>query len=273
MEKSTAWQGSSRPSARATAPNPARRPQDRDRPGVKLKFDTHAFQGLLQESGRGPIHQQGQGLGFGLHQGHLETATPQGLGGFQPHGAGPHHHYPAGWGQPGRQAPPVGQGAQGVDAGEFLPLEAQEARPGSGGDEQAVVGNVPPAQEVHGVGLLVHPHHRLPQEGLEVPLPKIILALEPDLLRGDLTAQDIRQQGAAVQGLGFVADDGDGAVGGVAPERLRGLTPRGAGPDNHVAHDSSYRSLGLSGKKNRQAFPVLRKFGVYSRFGFKVGFG
>ena len=108
----------------------------------------------------------------------------------------------------------------------------------------------------------VHPDYLLPQDWIKVPLPKIVLSLEPDLIPGDLAAQDIRQQGAAVQGLGFFADDGDGAIRGVAPERLRGLAPRGAGPDNHVAHDLSYRGSRLSGKKNRRVFPVLRKFGV-----------
>jgi hypothetical protein len=55
---------------------------------------------------------------------------------------------------------------------------------------------------MHGMGAGVHPHYRLPQDRVKAPLPEIVLALEPDLIPGDLAAQEIGQQGAAVQGLG-----------------------------------------------------------------------
>ena len=44
----------------------------------------------------------------------------QGVRGLQAHGARAHHHDLAGWRQAGFQALPVGQGAQGVNAGEVL---------------------------------------------------------------------------------------------------------------------------------------------------------
>ena len=127
--------------------------------------------GRLEQGRGGGVQDPGQGLGPPGHQGHGQAPPGQGVRGLEPHGAGPHHHDPAGWRQTGRQALPVGQGAQGVDAGELLPLKAQKAGPGPGGDEQAVIGDDPPAQEVHGVGAGVHPHHRLPQDRAQGSTP------------------------------------------------------------------------------------------------------
>ncbi len=182
------------------------------------------------------LQQARQSPGGGFQQGHPVAPAGQGLGGLQAHGAGPHHRHRPAPVKPPVQALPVGQIPQGEDPLQVGAGKVEEPGPGPGGDEQAVEGQAVPGGELHLMRLRVNPDYFFAQPGLEVQPNKKILLPEPEAVRGDLPAQQVGEQRPAVGPVRLVADEGDGAAGVISPQGFRGLQPRGAGADDHVAH-------------------------------------
>ena len=123
-------------------PNPAPRAQDRNRPGVKLEARYPCLSGPAARVRRRSHPPAGAGAGLRPPPGSPQDRDASRPRRFSdPTAPAPTTTTRPACGQTGRQALPVGQGAQGVDAGKLLPLKAQKAGPGPRGDEQAVVGD------------------------------------------------------------------------------------------------------------------------------------
>jgi hypothetical protein len=146
------------------------------------------------------------------------------------------HDHPA-FGAAGKAQDPacVGEAVEGDDALQLDPGDLRADRQGSGGQEEAVVGDATAGGELR---------HRVDGDGASVE------ALDPELMEapfgageelrlGDHPRQVVGQAGPGIEGVRLLAEDGDHA-GAITPaNRLGGRDPCRPAADEEVANDHS----------------------------------
>ena len=215
-----------------------------------------------------PAHVEGGQLGrhHAVHGpvGHLEhrdfePEMPRARGRFEPHVACPDHHEAPGARQVGPDCLDVGNRAQVVDAAQVVTGYVEHAWPAADAQQQLVVDQLAAVGEAQPPVAPVDRGDARTEPRLDPRLLVELRAAQQQPVALELARQELlRQRGPVVGQVGLVADQDDGTLVALAPQRIDGLDGgvAGADDDNGFTHSRFIYGRSPPRKESRAGRPV-----------------